>query len=55
MAFATTAPLRREIAARIPDRPFTVRFWDGTELPATAVFNNFTDKPSAQAFYCKVQ
>jgi len=36
MAFATTAPLRREIAARIPDRPFTVRFWDGTELPATA-------------------
>jgi cyclopropane-fatty-acyl-phospholipid synthase len=36
MAFSTTAPLRREIAARIPDRPFTVRFWDGTELPATA-------------------
>ncbi|HVV90784.1 MAG TPA: cyclopropane-fatty-acyl-phospholipid synthase family protein [Solirubrobacterales bacterium] len=36
MPFATTAPLRREIAARIPDRPFTVRFWDGTELPATA-------------------
>ena len=36
MPFATTAPLRREIAARIPDRPFTVVFWDGTELPATA-------------------
>jgi cyclopropane-fatty-acyl-phospholipid synthase len=36
MPFATTAPLRREIAARIPDRPFTVRFWDGSELPATA-------------------
>ncbi len=36
MPFATTAPLRREIAARLPDRPFTVRFWDGTELPATA-------------------
>src|SRR3954464_14366733 len=36
MPFATTAPLRREIAARIPDRPFTVRFWDGTSLPATA-------------------
>jgi cyclopropane-fatty-acyl-phospholipid synthase len=35
MPFATTAPLRREIAARIPDRPFTVVFWDGTELPAT--------------------
>src|SRR4051812_7510861 len=36
MPFANTAPLRREIAARIPDRPFTVRFWDGTSLPATA-------------------
>jgi cyclopropane-fatty-acyl-phospholipid synthase len=35
MPFATTAPLRREIAARIPDRPFTVTFWDGTTLPAT--------------------
>ncbi len=36
MPFATTTPLRREIAARIPDRPFTVVFWDGSELPATA-------------------
>src|ERR1700742_661080 len=36
MPFANTAPLRREIAARIPDRPFTVKFWDGTTLPATA-------------------
>src|ERR1700759_1136960 len=36
MPFATTSPLRREIATRIPDRPFTVRFWDGTELPAPA-------------------
>jgi cyclopropane-fatty-acyl-phospholipid synthase len=36
MPFATTSPLRREIATRIPDRPFTVRFWDGSELPATA-------------------
>src|ERR1700712_4906488 len=36
MPFANTTPLRREIAARIPDRPFTVKFWDGTELPATA-------------------
>ncbi len=35
MPFATTAPLRREIAARIPERPFTVAFWDGTELAAT--------------------
>src|SRR6201994_322631 len=36
MPFANTTPLRREIAARIPDRPFTVRFWDGTSLPATS-------------------
>jgi cyclopropane-fatty-acyl-phospholipid synthase len=33
--FSTTAPLRRELAAAFPDRPFAVRFWDGTELPAT--------------------
>jgi cyclopropane-fatty-acyl-phospholipid synthase len=31
----TTEPLRRELAATLPDRPFTITFWDGTELPAT--------------------
>ena len=35
MPFATTAPLRREIEARLPERPFAVEFWDGTRLPAT--------------------
>jgi cyclopropane-fatty-acyl-phospholipid synthase len=35
MPFASTAPLRREIEARIPERPFTVEFWDGTRLSAT--------------------
>jgi cyclopropane-fatty-acyl-phospholipid synthase len=35
LAFSSTAPLRREIEARIPDRPFTVEFWDGTKLPST--------------------
>ena len=35
MPFASTAPLRREIEARIPERPFTVEFWDGTKLPAS--------------------
>jgi cyclopropane-fatty-acyl-phospholipid synthase len=35
LAFSSTAPLRREIEARIPERPFTVEFWDGTRLPAT--------------------
>ncbi|MFN8218282.1 MAG: cyclopropane-fatty-acyl-phospholipid synthase family protein [Solirubrobacterales bacterium] len=36
MAFANTAPLRREIEARLPERPFTVEFWDGSRVPATA-------------------
>jgi cyclopropane-fatty-acyl-phospholipid synthase len=35
LPFASTAPLRREIEARIPERPFTVEFWDGTRLPST--------------------
>ncbi len=35
MPFATTEPLRREIEARIPQRPFSVEFWDGTKLPAS--------------------
>jgi cyclopropane-fatty-acyl-phospholipid synthase len=34
-ALRTTEPLRRELAAAMPDRPFTVTFWDGTELPAS--------------------
>jgi cyclopropane-fatty-acyl-phospholipid synthase len=34
--FARTEPLRRELAAALPERPFTLRFWDGTELAATA-------------------
>jgi cyclopropane-fatty-acyl-phospholipid synthase len=35
MPFASTAPLRREIEARIPERPFAVEFWDGTRLAPT--------------------
>jgi cyclopropane-fatty-acyl-phospholipid synthase len=35
MPFANTAPLRREIEARLPDRPFNVEFWDGTTLAST--------------------
>jgi cyclopropane-fatty-acyl-phospholipid synthase len=30
-----TAPLRRELPRAFPRRPFTVRFWDGTEVPAS--------------------
>jgi cyclopropane-fatty-acyl-phospholipid synthase len=35
LAFSSTAPLRREIEERIPSRPFTVEFWDGTRLAPT--------------------
>jgi cyclopropane-fatty-acyl-phospholipid synthase len=31
----TCEPLRRELAQVLPERPFALRFWDGTELPAT--------------------
>jgi cyclopropane-fatty-acyl-phospholipid synthase len=30
-----TAPLREALAEALPDRPFTVRLWDGTALEAT--------------------
>ncbi|HEU5141672.1 MAG TPA: cyclopropane-fatty-acyl-phospholipid synthase family protein [Solirubrobacterales bacterium] len=36
MPFATTEPLRQEIEGHIPERPFSVEFWDGTRLPSTA-------------------
>jgi cyclopropane-fatty-acyl-phospholipid synthase len=34
---SNTAPLRRELAAALAERPFAIRFWDGTALPATVV------------------
>jgi cyclopropane-fatty-acyl-phospholipid synthase len=33
--FARTEPLRRELARSLPERPFEVRFWDGSAVPAT--------------------
>jgi cyclopropane-fatty-acyl-phospholipid synthase len=35
LPFARTAPLRREIEAALPRRPFAIAFWDGTGVPAT--------------------
>jgi cyclopropane-fatty-acyl-phospholipid synthase len=35
VTLARTAPLRTELAASLPSRPFGLRFWDGTELRAT--------------------
>jgi len=34
--FANTAPLRREIESRLPERPFTIEFWDGSLVPSTS-------------------
>jgi cyclopropane-fatty-acyl-phospholipid synthase len=36
MPFAQPEPLRRELARALPERPFTLRFWDGSELAPTA-------------------
>jgi cyclopropane-fatty-acyl-phospholipid synthase len=33
---STTAPLRAQLEALLPERPFEVRFWDGSVLPSTA-------------------
>lgn len=35
MPLSNTAPLRRELTAALPERPFSIRFWDGTSVPAT--------------------
>jgi cyclopropane-fatty-acyl-phospholipid synthase len=35
LPFARTAPLREAIEHALPERPFRIRFWDGTEVPAT--------------------
>jgi cyclopropane-fatty-acyl-phospholipid synthase len=32
---STTEPIREELQCALPERPFTVEFWDGTELPST--------------------
>ena len=34
-ALRSTEPLRRELAANLPERPFRLAFWDGSELPST--------------------
>ena len=35
MPLAVTAPLRDELRRALPERPFELRFWDGTNVPAT--------------------
>jgi cyclopropane-fatty-acyl-phospholipid synthase len=36
LPLARTAPLRAALAQALPERPFSVRFWDGSEVPATS-------------------
>jgi cyclopropane-fatty-acyl-phospholipid synthase len=33
---STTEPLRAELALALPERPFELRFWDGSALPSTS-------------------
>ncbi|MEA2170097.1 MAG: cyclopropane-fatty-acyl-phospholipid synthase [Solirubrobacteraceae bacterium] len=40
MPLADPGPLIHELAAALPERPFRVTFWDGTELPATTSADN---------------
>jgi cyclopropane-fatty-acyl-phospholipid synthase len=35
VALSNLAPLRRELASALPQRPFSIRFWDGSTVPAT--------------------
>src|SRR6201991_1915727 len=35
MALSSPTALRDELARSLPDRPFTVEFWDGSTLPPT--------------------
>src|SRR3954469_16666612 len=35
MAFANTQDLRSELERDLPERPFSVSFWDGSGVPAT--------------------
>jgi cyclopropane-fatty-acyl-phospholipid synthase len=42
LALARTAPLREAMEEAIPDRPFSVAFWDGSVLPGTSDGPRFT-------------
>src|SRR6476469_2943624 len=36
MRLASTQPLRLQIQRLLPDRPFSIEFWDGTRVPSTS-------------------
>ena len=53
MPFARTASLRQELERALPERPFTLRFWDGTELPPTNGGGpTFTARAPAAVAHC---
>ena len=35
MQIAYTGPIRRQLRSALPERPFTVEFWDGTRVDST--------------------
>ncbi len=35
MSFARTGPIRRELAAALPERPFSIEFWDRSRVSST--------------------
>src|SRR5438128_7017269 len=49
MPFASTQTLRSELERDLPERPFSVRFWDGTGVPATTGNGPTFDFRSPQA------
>jgi cyclopropane-fatty-acyl-phospholipid synthase len=48
--FSSTAPFREAFSAHFPERPFAVRFWDGTSLPSTTGTGPTFDIRSPRAF-----
>ncbi len=47
---ARTEPFRQAFVAQFPERPFTVRFWDGTTIPSTTGDGPTFDIRSPRAF-----
>ena len=48
--FASTAPFRQAFLAHFPERPFSIRFWDGASIPSTTGGGPTFDIRSPRAF-----
>ena len=55
MRFARSGPLRRALSRELPSRPFAVRFWDGTLLPATSGYGAMFTVGSPAAVACALR